>query len=42
VAQFIQIAFSTPSLGYPLVKGSGRFGSVSDLYIGAGDEVFFG
>ncbi len=29
-------------LGYPIVKGSGKFGSVSDLYIGAGDEVFFG
>jgi 7,8-dihydropterin-6-yl-methyl-4-(beta-D-ribofuranosyl)aminobenzene 5'-phosphate synthase len=29
-------------LGYPLVKGTGRFGSVSDLYVGAGDEVFFG
>jgi 7,8-dihydropterin-6-yl-methyl-4-(beta-D-ribofuranosyl)aminobenzene 5'-phosphate synthase len=29
-------------LGYPLVKGSGKLGSVSDLYIGAGDEVFFG
>ena len=28
-------------LGYPLVKGTGRFGSVSDLYIGAGDEVVF-
>jgi 7,8-dihydropterin-6-yl-methyl-4-(beta-D-ribofuranosyl)aminobenzene 5'-phosphate synthase len=28
--------------GYPLLKGTGRFGSVSDLYIGAGDEVFFG
>jgi 7,8-dihydropterin-6-yl-methyl-4-(beta-D-ribofuranosyl)aminobenzene 5'-phosphate synthase len=29
-------------LGYPLVKGTGRFGSESDLYVGAGDEVFFG
>ncbi|MEE4352339.1 MAG: MBL fold metallo-hydrolase [Desulfatiglans sp.] len=29
-------------LDYPLVKGSGKFGSVSDLYVGAGDEVFFG
>jgi 7,8-dihydropterin-6-yl-methyl-4-(beta-D-ribofuranosyl)aminobenzene 5'-phosphate synthase len=29
-------------LGYPLVKGTGRFGSVSDMYVGAGDEVVFG
>ena len=29
-------------LGYPLVKGTGRYTSVSDLYVGAGDEVFFG
>jgi len=29
-------------LGYPVVTGSGRFGSRSDLYVGNGDEVFFG
>jgi len=29
-------------LGYPVVRGSGRYTSVSDLYIGAGDEVLFG
>jgi 7,8-dihydropterin-6-yl-methyl-4-(beta-D-ribofuranosyl)aminobenzene 5'-phosphate synthase len=29
-------------LGYPVVKGSGRFGSKSKLNIGNGDEVFFG
>ncbi len=29
-------------LGYPVVKGSGKHGSVSDLYIGNGDEVAFG
>jgi 7,8-dihydropterin-6-yl-methyl-4-(beta-D-ribofuranosyl)aminobenzene 5'-phosphate synthase len=29
-------------LGYPLVKGSGKHGSVSELYVGAGDQVFFG
>lgn len=28
-------------LGYPVVKGTGRFGSKSDLYIGNGDEVLF-
>jgi 7,8-dihydropterin-6-yl-methyl-4-(beta-D-ribofuranosyl)aminobenzene 5'-phosphate synthase len=29
-------------LGYPVVKGSGRHGSESDLYVGNGDEVVFG
>jgi 7,8-dihydropterin-6-yl-methyl-4-(beta-D-ribofuranosyl)aminobenzene 5'-phosphate synthase len=29
-------------LGYPVVKGTGRFGSMSDLYIGNGDSVEFG
>lgn len=29
-------------LGYPVVRGSGRLGSKSDLYIGNGDEVVFG
>ncbi len=29
-------------LGYPVVKGSKQFGSVSDLYVGNGDEVIFG
>lgn len=29
-------------LGYPVVRGTGRFGSKSDLYIGNGDEVVFG
>ena len=29
-------------LGYPVVKGTARFGSKSDLYIGNGDEVVFG
>lgn len=29
-------------LGYPVVRGSGRYGSKSDLYVGNGDEVFFG
>jgi 7,8-dihydropterin-6-yl-methyl-4-(beta-D-ribofuranosyl)aminobenzene 5'-phosphate synthase len=29
-------------LGYPVVRGTARFGSKSDLYIGNGDEVFFG
>ncbi|MBW1649984.1 MAG: MBL fold metallo-hydrolase [Deltaproteobacteria bacterium] len=28
-------------LGYPIVKGTGRYGSASDLYIGNGDEVIF-
>jgi len=28
--------------GYPVVKGTGRFGSQSDLYIGNGDSVTFG
>jgi len=28
-------------LGYPVVRGSGRFGSRSDLYVGNGDEVIF-
>ncbi|MBW2021251.1 MAG: hypothetical protein JRI65_14895 [Deltaproteobacteria bacterium] len=29
-------------LGYPVVRGTGRYTSVSDLYVGAGDEVLFG
>jgi 7,8-dihydropterin-6-yl-methyl-4-(beta-D-ribofuranosyl)aminobenzene 5'-phosphate synthase len=29
-------------LGYPVVNGTGRYGSVSELYVGAGDEVSFG
>ena len=29
-------------LGYPVVRGTGRFGSKSDLYVGNGDEVVFG
>jgi 7,8-dihydropterin-6-yl-methyl-4-(beta-D-ribofuranosyl)aminobenzene 5'-phosphate synthase len=29
-------------LGYPVVRGSGRYGSVSDLYVGNGDSVTFG
>jgi 7,8-dihydropterin-6-yl-methyl-4-(beta-D-ribofuranosyl)aminobenzene 5'-phosphate synthase len=29
-------------LGYPVVRGSGNYESTSDLYVGAGDEVFFG
>ncbi len=29
-------------LGYPVVRGTGRFGSKSDLFVGNGDEVFFG
>lgn len=29
-------------LGYPVVRGTGRFGSKSDLHIGNGDEVLFG
>jgi 7,8-dihydropterin-6-yl-methyl-4-(beta-D-ribofuranosyl)aminobenzene 5'-phosphate synthase len=29
-------------LGYPVVKGSGRFGSIRDLYVGNGDSVTFG
>ena len=29
-------------LGYPVVKGTARYGSISDLYVGNGDEVFFG
>jgi 7,8-dihydropterin-6-yl-methyl-4-(beta-D-ribofuranosyl)aminobenzene 5'-phosphate synthase len=29
-------------LGYPVVNGTARFGSKSDLYVGNGDEVFFG
>jgi len=29
-------------LGYPVVRGTGRYGSKSDLYVGNGDEVFFG
>jgi 7,8-dihydropterin-6-yl-methyl-4-(beta-D-ribofuranosyl)aminobenzene 5'-phosphate synthase len=29
-------------LGYPVVKGSGKFGSKSDLYVGNGDQVLFG
>jgi len=29
-------------LGYPVVRGTGRFGSKSDLYVGNGDEIIFG
>jgi 7,8-dihydropterin-6-yl-methyl-4-(beta-D-ribofuranosyl)aminobenzene 5'-phosphate synthase len=29
-------------LGYPVVKGTGQHGSVSDLFVGNGDEVVFG
>lgn len=29
-------------LGYPVVRGTARHGSVSDLYVGSGDEVVFG
>ena len=29
-------------LGYPVVRGTGRDGSVSDLYVGNGDSVSFG
>ncbi len=29
-------------LGYPVVRGTGRLGSKSDLYVGNGDEVVFG
>ncbi len=29
-------------LGYPIVRGTGSFGSKSDLYVGNGDEVVFG
>ena len=29
-------------LGYPVVRGTGRLGSKSDLYVGNGDEVSFG
>ena len=29
-------------LGYPVVKGTGQYGSVSDLYVGNGDSVTFG
>ncbi|QTA85134.1 MBL fold metallo-hydrolase [Desulfonema magnum] len=29
-------------LGYPVVRGTGRNGSASDLYVGNGDEVSFG
>jgi 7,8-dihydropterin-6-yl-methyl-4-(beta-D-ribofuranosyl)aminobenzene 5'-phosphate synthase len=29
-------------LGYPVVRGTGRFGSKSDLYVGNGDDVVFG
>jgi 7,8-dihydropterin-6-yl-methyl-4-(beta-D-ribofuranosyl)aminobenzene 5'-phosphate synthase len=28
-------------LGYPVVRGSGRYGSQSKLYVGNGDEVIF-
>jgi 7,8-dihydropterin-6-yl-methyl-4-(beta-D-ribofuranosyl)aminobenzene 5'-phosphate synthase len=30
------------ALGYPIVRGTGTHGSVSDLYIGNGDSVTFG
>ena len=29
-------------LGYPIVKGTARYGSRSKLFVGNGDEVFFG
>jgi 7,8-dihydropterin-6-yl-methyl-4-(beta-D-ribofuranosyl)aminobenzene 5'-phosphate synthase len=29
-------------LGYPVVKGTGSYETKSQLYVGAGDEVFFG
>ncbi len=29
-------------LGYPVVRGTGRDGSISDLYVGNGDSVTFG
>ncbi|MDM8556338.1 twin-arginine translocation signal domain-containing protein [Desulfococcaceae bacterium HSG7] len=29
-------------MGFPVVRGTGRFGSLSDLYVGNGDEVVFG
>ena len=29
-------------LGYPVVRGTARHGSASNLYVGNGDEVFFG
>jgi len=29
-------------LGYPVVRGTGSLGSKSNLYVGNGDEVFFG
>jgi 7,8-dihydropterin-6-yl-methyl-4-(beta-D-ribofuranosyl)aminobenzene 5'-phosphate synthase len=29
-------------LGYPVVRGTARYGSRSDLFVGNGDEVFFG
>jgi len=29
-------------LGYPVVRGTGQFGSKSDLYVGNGDSVTFG
>jgi len=29
-------------LGYPVVHGTGRDGSVTDLYVGNGDSVTFG
>jgi 7,8-dihydropterin-6-yl-methyl-4-(beta-D-ribofuranosyl)aminobenzene 5'-phosphate synthase len=29
-------------LGYPIVKGTARFGSRSKLFVGNGDQVFFG
>ncbi len=29
-------------MGFPVARGTGRFGSLSDLYIGNGDEVVFG
>ncbi len=30
------------AMGYPVVRGTGKFGSMSDLYVGNGDEVVFG
>ena len=29
-------------LGYPIVKGTAKYGSKSDIYVGNGDEVVFG
>jgi 7,8-dihydropterin-6-yl-methyl-4-(beta-D-ribofuranosyl)aminobenzene 5'-phosphate synthase len=37
----IEAVIKMIELEYPIVKGTGRYGSASDLYIGAGDEVVF-